>query len=240
MKNILIIGFYGVVKEEDMKFVFGPNAIRIPFKKRKSFIFKAKWPEDWTANKYVDISEKELLSSYHFFIKTISRFSIYSGWDLDSIDVHFYKVFIHAFTYLKKNNIKIVIFQDPPHTAWEVVIYSLSKIHGVKTIICRQSPLFNAFFAMSELGDSRYYISSDKKYNLPNDWLIYNDNKSDWFYMKNIKIEENIYYRYAFNVFISIYKGLILRKPYYFKPFKSLINDIGLFLNLKRKEKIVR
>jgi hypothetical protein len=235
--SILVIGFYGIVKDHDLEYIFGKDSIRIPFKDRKKFIFKAKWPEDWNSSGYLELSEAQLSEIYHLFVKTISRFNVYSGWDLNTIDVHFYEILIHAYNFLKSNNIRMIIFQDPPHTAWEVIIYILSKINKLKTIICRQSLLLDGFFAMHTLGGFNNYIPSDKKYNLPENWFSYNYENLDLFYMKQIKPNRNIYQWFLSDLVSSVYNGWLTR-PKYFKSLMSIVNDIKLFFDFRHENKI--
>lgn len=243
MKNILVFGFYGLVESEDFSYVFGENASRQEYQSLRVKTYNGNWPKLRKSREFLQLSEKELEHLHLQFFKSASRFTVYDGYDLCTVDNKFYQLLYYAQDLLIDSDPEILIFNDVPHATLEVMMYELAKLRGIRTVICMQNLFPACFFALDSIGSSEVYLKSNGGYGLSNEYLEYSSKPLDLPYMKDIKPPaENVFSMVLLNL-TKLFHIRSVQRAKHKRSMSALISDLALYRKwkiAKRKRKLIK
>ena len=188
MKNVIVSGFYfdflvpPIEKLENRghicitRWIVGDDSQAVKHNKRvwwRDIVFDS----DYEASAVLSDAESEYLCRYfHLFEQHLVRekiFELNSLYELNNIILKFIYYFKKA---IKDNRVDCVLFSDVPHGAYDVILYHVAKMMGVKTLFCMSTfwnDLCYIYESLEDIGsfrhvsDLEYKIAEEFKKNLP-------------------------------------------------------------------------
>lgn len=161
-------------------------------------------------------SQKIYLEFYDKYFNTFSYQFMRRG--LKTLDIHeirnYFSYFFHSFfKVIEKNNIELAIFFFLPHEGPDFIMYQITRLLGIKTILMHQSIFPNKYFTVKkceDLGDFQISKNVEVKLNI-NDIEKYKNIYSEAVRITKKKQKKNK------RVNIRFLKNLILRSLINFK-----------------------
>lgn len=172
-------------------------------------------------NPYTMINEKEFLllpleydaklrPYFELFIEGYSRISYYKGQSTHELWHLFYLYTRYFYTLIKNDSIEILLFQNLPHHGVDAILYGISKVMNIRTILTTQSLVPNRFWYIENIEDFGlfYYKKNSNKLTLS----VKKGFEKNLFYMKNIKQKKTFCFGSLVNDFRRMMIGRI-HKP---------------------------
>lgn len=188
MKNTIVSGFYfdflvppiEMLEKEGhiciKKWIVGDDSKTVKHSKKvmwRDIVFDS----DYETSEVLSDAESEYLDHYApLFEQQMVRekiFELNSLYELNNIILKFVYYFKKN---IRNNNVDCIIFSDVPHGAYDVILYHVAKMMGVKTLFCMPTfwnELCYIYENLEDIGqfqhtsDLEYKIAKEFKKNLP-------------------------------------------------------------------------
>tara|TARA_B100000579_G_scaffold420327_1_gene419945 strand:- start:1534 stop:2892 length:1359 start_codon:yes stop_codon:yes gene_type:complete len=122
-----------------------------------------------------EVSEKSQKIYLEFYDKYFNTFSYqFMRRGLKTLDIHeirnYFSYFFHSFfKVIEKNNVELAIFFFLPHEGPDFIMYQITRLLGIKTILMHQSIFPNKYFTVKkceDLGDFQISKNTEFKLNM--------------------------------------------------------------------------
>jgi hypothetical protein len=102
----------------------------------------------------LDIKEHDfLLSGYRYVFKSFDRMTVYPC-RIGFYDEYFWELASYYKSFFKKNSrIKNIIFDQTPHLSWDIILFFVAKMCGIKTLILKRTSIAGVAYIIEDFRD---------------------------------------------------------------------------------------